>query len=93
MWLEAVRARLKGLRARAPPQSAKLDGDLKSARTELTAATNQAQEANRQWQAAETALRDAERKREQLVATAQIAITQSSDLKQALNATKAQVAK
>ena len=74
-------------------KSAKLDGELKSARTQLAAATSQAQAANRQWQDAENALREAEQQREKLVKTAQVAITKSTDLKQALNATKQQATK
>ncbi len=55
-----------------PPQSAKLDTELRSARAQLTAATSQAQDANRKWQAAETQLRQAESQKEELVKTAQV---------------------
>lgn len=56
----------------ATPQSAKLDTELRSARTQLAAATSQAQDASRKWQAAESQLRQAESKKEELVKTAQV---------------------
>lgn len=79
---------------RPPPlrvQVSRLDEDLKSAKAGLAAASQQADAANVQLSAAEAQLRQAESQKASLMRDAQLALSKSSDLKQALNVFKEKV--
>ncbi len=72
-------------------QVSRLDEDLKSAKAGLAAASQQADVANQQLSAAEAQLRQAESQKAGLMRDAQLALSKSSDLKQALNVFKEKV--